>query len=197
MVLHVCSSLSTLVPDLVHRLRAPRQNSAMGAWKNGVFPFVPPRENCTRAPWDRGGKSTGGGGRERGDIQGGESWEIVQFFAIEKAHRWEPPRKAAGTGSTRYGKREIQTPWPAWAPSVDIAMGSWHRLITVTWSYIPTTRSWHLLVSFVTFKISDEYPCHFGGPPRGSMFPCSQQNFLVFPCSLKASFFFILVFPVP
>ena len=52
-------------------------------------------------------------GREPGEI-GNEFRNIAQYFAIEKAHISERGalREEAGTGSTRYGKREIQTPSP-------------------------------------------------------------------------------------
>ena len=61
----------------------------------------------------RGRKTRYPKGRESGEI-GNEIRNIAQYFAIEKAHISERGalREEAGTGSTRYGKREIQTPSP-------------------------------------------------------------------------------------
>ena len=69
-----------------------------------------------------GGKSMGGGRRGDGrwDTKGGASWEKreklsqhCEVFRNRKCtQREEPLWKGAGTGSARYGKREVRLPLP-------------------------------------------------------------------------------------
>ena len=72
-----------------------------------------------REPGIKGaGKFMGCGRREGGkqDSQGGEkNCNIALIFFnrfLKSTKRWEPQRKGAGTGCTRYGKWEDQTPPP-------------------------------------------------------------------------------------